>query len=106
MLRRRKRFEMSNAPGLPDFLGTTYQNGGKYTKWPQNVPKWPQNIPNGPKIYQQRPLQDPRKFYPKLGFFVRKYTIWQPWSITHFKTFSPSKHVEQVQNALGSEFWS
>jgi hypothetical protein len=28
---------------LPDFLGTTYQNGGKYTKLPQN-------IPNGRKI--------------------------------------------------------
>jgi hypothetical protein len=29
--------------GLPDFFGTTYQNGEKYTKLPQN-------IPNGHKI--------------------------------------------------------
>jgi hypothetical protein len=31
--------------GCQIFLGTTYQNGKKYTKSPQN-------IPNGPKIYQ------------------------------------------------------
>jgi hypothetical protein len=51
--------------GCQIFLGTLYQNGGKYTKWPQNIPndhkiyqmttkytKWPQNIPNGHKVYQ------------------------------------------------------
>jgi hypothetical protein len=28
--------------GLPDFLGTKYQNGEKYTKRPQNMyTKWP-----------------------------------------------------------------
>jgi hypothetical protein len=32
------------AVGLPDFFGTRYQNGGKYTKWPQN-------IPNGHEIF-------------------------------------------------------
>jgi hypothetical protein len=26
------------SPGLPDFLGTKYQNGEKYTKLPQTVP--------------------------------------------------------------------
>jgi hypothetical protein len=31
--------------GLPDFLGTIYQNGEKYTKLPQN-------IPSSHKIYQ------------------------------------------------------
>jgi hypothetical protein len=30
-------------PGLPDFLGTIYQHGERYTKVPQN-------IPNGLKI--------------------------------------------------------
>jgi hypothetical protein len=47
------------------FLGATYQNGKKYTKWPQNITnghkiyqtatiytKWPQNLPNGHNIYQ------------------------------------------------------
>jgi hypothetical protein len=31
--------------GCQIFRGTIYQNGGKYTKWPQN-------IPNCHKIYQ------------------------------------------------------
>jgi hypothetical protein len=30
---------------LPDFFGTTYQNG-------KNIPKWSQNIPNGRKMNQ------------------------------------------------------
>jgi hypothetical protein len=68
------------SPVLPDFLGTTYQNG--------------QNTPNGPKfssdykmykmtikyvgtytnIFLSKALQN----VPKLEFLVRKYTIWQP----------------------------
>jgi hypothetical protein len=31
--------------GLPDFLGTAYQNEEKYTKWPQNIPQLPKNVP-------------------------------------------------------------
>jgi hypothetical protein len=47
-------------PGLPDFWGTTYQNGEKidqrttkYTKELLNIPKEPQNIPKDYKIYQK-----------------------------------------------------
>jgi hypothetical protein len=44
------------------------------------LPKWPENCPNGHKIYQHlkihcKTLQN----IPKLGFLVRKETIWQPW---------------------------
>jgi hypothetical protein len=27
----------ASVPGLPDFFGTKYQNGEKYTKRPQNI---------------------------------------------------------------------
>jgi hypothetical protein len=36
--------KVASSAGLPDFLGPKYQNGGKYTKLPQN-------IPNGHKIF-------------------------------------------------------
>jgi hypothetical protein len=69
--------------------GENIPNGHKFTKWPQNIPngrkiyqmatkytKWPQNIPNGRKIYQMavklyqhRPLRDPRKLT-QIGNFV------------------------------------
>jgi hypothetical protein len=84
--------------GCQIFLGTRYQNGEKYTKWPQNIPndlkiyqmttkytKWPQNIPDSHKIFPMGPyntpngheicqnvsLQDPPNF-PKLGFIGLK----------------------------------
>jgi hypothetical protein len=55
-----------------------YQMETKYTKWKQNMP-------NDRKIYQMAikctyqhlPLQNPKKL-PKLEFWVRKYSIWQP----------------------------
>jgi hypothetical protein len=46
--------DLFKRPGLPDFLGTIYQNGGKYAKLQLNVP-------NVHKIYQHLPLQDPPK---------------------------------------------
>jgi hypothetical protein len=52
---------------LPDFFGTTYQNGEKYTKFPQNIPNGYKNIPNEHKIYQivcAKALQNT----PKVGF--------------------------------------
>jgi hypothetical protein len=38
--------------GCQIFLGTTYQNGEKYTKRPQNVPNGTQNVPCDHKMYQ------------------------------------------------------
>jgi hypothetical protein len=56
--------------GCQIILGTTYQNGGKYAKCPQN-------IQNGHKLYQHCPLQDLRKFT-QIGIFGSKiYIIWQ-----------------------------
>jgi hypothetical protein len=62
--------------GCQIFLGTTYQNGEKYTKGSQNLPKWPLNIPfrrnidqNGPKntnIFRCKTFQN----LPKLVFLV------------------------------------
>jgi hypothetical protein len=55
------------------FVGTLYQNGGKYTKRTHTVP-------NGRKIdqiYQHFPFEDP----PKIGIFGLKiYPNWQPCS--------------------------
>jgi hypothetical protein len=41
----RVRVNSGRQQGCQMFLGTTYQNGEKCTKWPQD-------IPNGHKIYQ------------------------------------------------------
>jgi hypothetical protein len=49
--------------GCQIFLGTTYQNGTKYTKWPQN-------IPNGRKMYLHNPPNPPK--FTKIGIFVLK----------------------------------
>jgi hypothetical protein len=94
--------------GCQIFLGTTYQNGGKYTKLPQNIPNASghtmlntpvlvQNIPNYHKISQlatkytkwTENLPNGRKIYrhlplqdppnfAQIGIFCLK-TIWQPW---------------------------
>jgi hypothetical protein len=74
------------------FRGTTYQNGGKCTKWPQNIPNghniyqmaiaftnWTQNRPNGHTLYQHLPLQDPPK-YTQFGIYSLK--------INHLATLS------------------
>jgi hypothetical protein len=61
----------SRFQGCQIFLGTTYQNGGKYTKWPQNIPNGHYIIPIRPignKIYQHFPLQDPTKIT-EIGIF-------------------------------------
>jgi hypothetical protein len=62
--------------GCQIFLCTAYRNGGKY--------------PNGHKIYPRcrkiiqmvikytNSIPWPFKIYPELGFWVCKYTIWQP----------------------------
>jgi hypothetical protein len=57
-----------------------YQNGGKV----KTITECPLKIPNGSKLFQMvikytnifdsKALQN----IPKLGFLVRKYTIWQP----------------------------
>jgi hypothetical protein len=79
----RKRFLVAAAERLEKeqvcqiFIGTTYQNGKKYTKWPQIIPQGPilyqttVNRPNGHKIYKTLPLQDPKKF-PQIGIFGLK----------------------------------
>jgi hypothetical protein len=65
---RRQLAYLAPEPGCQIFLGTTYQNGEKYTKLPQNEPKghkiylFDTNIPNGNNIYQQFPLEGPPKF--------------------------------------------
>jgi hypothetical protein len=41
-----QRLALSFTAGVPDFVGTKYQNGGKYTKLPQNIPNVHKNIPN------------------------------------------------------------
>jgi hypothetical protein len=76
--------EWSVIPGLPDFYryskpkwGNIYQITRKYTRCPQNMA-------NGRKI-DQMAAKYTNIFYcktlenlPKFGFFVWKYTIWQP----------------------------
>jgi hypothetical protein len=52
------------------FLGTTYQNGDKYTKLPHNIPNG-LNIPIGLKIYQHLPFQVPPTFT-QIGIFGLK----------------------------------
>jgi hypothetical protein len=65
--------------GLPDFVGNTYQNGGKIPNNQQiykmaiNYTNCPSNRPNGHTIYQPLPLQAPKKL-PKLGIFVSSGT--------------------------------
>jgi hypothetical protein len=52
---------------------TTYQNGKKLKKWPQNIgTKGPQNKPNGHKIYQHLLLKDPKKItlISNFGFLI------------------------------------
>jgi hypothetical protein len=89
--------------GCHIFLGTTYQNGKKYTKYPP----CPQNIPNGCNIDQMvtkytnvshcKTLQN----LSKLEFLARIYAIWQSCAkradklsasisrLVHFCTRSP-----------------
>jgi hypothetical protein len=72
--------------GCQIFLGTTYQNGEKYTKWPQNVPNGYRhtyiiyhlvikrsNCPKNAIILHCKTFQN----LPNFVFLVWKYTIWQ-----------------------------
>jgi hypothetical protein len=64
--------------GCRIFLSAKYQHGGKYTKWPQplfNGRKIDQMVLKYTKIFHCQTIQN----IPKLGFLVRKQTIWQPW---------------------------
>jgi hypothetical protein len=54
---------------LPDFSHTTNQNVGKYIKLSQHYQMAIKYI------FHSKALQ----ILPKLGFLVRKRTIWQPW---------------------------
>jgi hypothetical protein len=81
-----------NIPNHPNLYQTTHQ----YTKRPKNIPndpkiyqttpkytKRPQSVPNGYNVYQHLlHSARPSKIYPKSGFLVRKYAIWQPRSRT------------------------
>jgi hypothetical protein len=66
-------------------LVQTYQNGKKYIEWPQIMPnghKWYQMAIKYSKLSLKIPtftIQRPSKIDPKLGFWVWKQTIWQPW---------------------------
>jgi hypothetical protein len=89
-------------PGLPDFFGTTYQNG-------KNIPnnhkifqmaleyiKWPQKIPNDHIFHCKSHLK-----LPKLGFLFWKYATRQPCftpRVLHlqFKTKRIRIQTEQV----------
>jgi hypothetical protein len=44
---------------------------------------------------------------PKLGFLVRKYTIWQPWSTSRLgKELRSSKEtINTVRSSQGDRFW-
>jgi hypothetical protein len=64
--------------GCQIFLCATYQNGEKYTTWPQNVPNGNYNSPKGLKVYQNGhkicpyfPFQGPPKLT-QIGTLVRK----------------------------------
>jgi hypothetical protein len=80
--RRSSRFQ-----GCQIFLGTTYQNEKKYTKWPLNMT-------NGHKIYQlaSKYTNILRNMIlenlPKLGFLVSKYTNWLQNIPTSYVTWS------------------
>jgi hypothetical protein len=70
--------------GLPDFSSHNLPKRGKIDKMTINYMKWPQNIPKCGKI-DQTDLKCTNIFHckikqnlPKLGFLVRKYSIWQP----------------------------
>jgi hypothetical protein len=54
------------------FLGTKYQNGRILPNNHKIYPKFMKYT----KIFHYMSLQN----LPKLGFFVWKYAIWQPWS--------------------------
>jgi cytochrome c len=62
---------------LPDFLGTTKQNGKiipndhKIYQMAIKYTKWMKNRPNGDKIYQRLPLQDSPKLT-QIGIFGLK----------------------------------
>jgi hypothetical protein len=70
---------------MPDFWGTTYQNG-KNTKGPQNVSNGIiYNIMHGSKI-DQMAIKYTNIFHcktlqnlTKMGFWFLKYNIWQLW---------------------------
>jgi hypothetical protein len=63
---------MTNMQGCQIFLGTTYQNGKKYTKMTTKYTKWQENIPNASKmdhmalkftnIFRRNTLQNLPKF--------------------------------------------
>jgi hypothetical protein len=48
-------------PGLPDFIGTTYQNGVNIPN-DHKIYQMVKNIPNGHTMYQHLPLQASPKF--------------------------------------------
>jgi hypothetical protein len=70
---------------LPDFSRRNVPKLGKYTKLPRNYQmavmssKWTYNISN---LFHSKALHN----YPKLGFLVWKYIIWQPW-LQYFPKF-------------------
>jgi hypothetical protein len=69
--------------GCQIFLDTIFQNGEKLPN-AHNITNSTSSIPNGLKTFQ-RTIKYTNIFHskalqnlPKLGFLVRKYTIWQP----------------------------
>jgi hypothetical protein len=94
--------------GCQIFLGTKYPNGGKYTKWPQNIPnghkifpmaaKIDQTIIKYSKIFHYKTLQN----LPKLGFLVWKtnhlatlvYIVW--WMLSSINM----RHLFQKCNPI------
>jgi hypothetical protein len=62
--------------------------------------KWSYSIPNVHKIFQMAIIyinifqSENLKILPKLGFLVRRQTIWQPWTSTYIfnRVALPSKH--------------
>jgi hypothetical protein len=66
-----------------------YQNGGKYTKGPENMPKGPENWPNN--IYQHLQLKDPPKFTQN-GVFVLK--------INHLATLEMRQTRKNIKSSI------
>jgi hypothetical protein len=73
------------------FLGTTYQSGEKFIKWPDNIPKghkinqsvlkyskWPQNIPTFS-------MQRPSKINPNRDFLNENIPFWESRQSSYFR---------------------
>jgi hypothetical protein len=83
--------------GCQILIGKTYQNGEKYTKRPQNVPikltnKIDHTAIKDTNILHYKTMQN----LPKMGFWVWKYTVWQP-CVLRLSTYLRLRYFELLR---------